>query len=395
MRDCGATLRWRERVATAPADFAMRFPVTGGALYGRASHGWRASFQRPAARSRLPGLYLAGGSAHPGPGVPMAALSGRQAALAMISDLNARGPGSISPVAPGGYGWWYVDAFSDDGKHGLTIIAFLGSVFSPYYAWRGRRAPEEHCAINVALYGEPGRWAMTERGARALSRSSQHFAVGPSALRWDGGGLDIDIDEVCAPFPRRLSGKVRLDVETINRRVFELSSAGRHSWRPIAPLARVSVEMSRPAIRWRGHAYFDTNRGAEPLEAGFRAWHWSRARLSDRARIFYDAEKRRGGHTALSLEFDAHGGLVERPAPGFVSLPRTLWRLPRQARSAAPARVIATLEDAPFYTRSQIAHEIDGEQVVSVHESLDLNRFASPIVKAMLPFRMPRKSGPA
>jgi 1-hydroxycarotenoid 3,4-desaturase len=71
---------------TTPAEFEQLFPATGGALYGRASHGWRASFSRPGARSRVPGLYLAGGSVHPGPGVPMAALSGRLAAASLIAD---------------------------------------------------------------------------------------------------------------------------------------------------------------------------------------------------------------------------------------------------------------------------------------------------------------------
>ena len=72
--------------ATTPADFHRLFPATGGALYGPASHGWRASFSRASSRSAIPGLYLAGGSTHPGPGVPMAATSGRLAAAALMAD---------------------------------------------------------------------------------------------------------------------------------------------------------------------------------------------------------------------------------------------------------------------------------------------------------------------
>ena len=75
------------RVVTTPADFARMFPGSGGALYGPAQHGWMAAFARPGARTRLPGLYLAGGGVHPGSGVPMAALSGRQAALSIMADL--------------------------------------------------------------------------------------------------------------------------------------------------------------------------------------------------------------------------------------------------------------------------------------------------------------------
>ncbi|WP_306120408.1 MULTISPECIES: 1-hydroxycarotenoid 3,4-desaturase CrtD [unclassified Roseitalea] len=71
---------------TAPDGFARLFPGSGGAIYGRASHGWMASFKRPGARTRIWGLYLAGGSVHPGPGVPMATLSGMLAGDAFLSD---------------------------------------------------------------------------------------------------------------------------------------------------------------------------------------------------------------------------------------------------------------------------------------------------------------------
>ena len=87
---CGLSLDLSDRQASIghPSEFHHLFPGSGGSLYGRASHGMMSSFTRPATRTRKPGLYLAGGSVHPGPGVPMATLSGRIAARAALEDLR-------------------------------------------------------------------------------------------------------------------------------------------------------------------------------------------------------------------------------------------------------------------------------------------------------------------
>ena len=90
MRRCGLEIKAspQQVVRTLPQDFAHLFPGSGGALYGQATHGWMSAFARPSSRSKVPGLYTAGGSVHPGPGVPMAAMSGRLAAATLMADLG-------------------------------------------------------------------------------------------------------------------------------------------------------------------------------------------------------------------------------------------------------------------------------------------------------------------
>ena len=79
---------------TTPHHFANLFPETLGALYGQTPHGMTAALKRPIAQTKIPNLWLAGGGTHPGAGVPMATLSGKHAAAAI---LNARP--STSPSA--------------------------------------------------------------------------------------------------------------------------------------------------------------------------------------------------------------------------------------------------------------------------------------------------------
>ena len=64
---------WRE--LRTPADLALATRAPGGAIYGTSSNGARAAFLRPANRGPVPGLFLVGGSAHPGGGLPLVGLS--------------------------------------------------------------------------------------------------------------------------------------------------------------------------------------------------------------------------------------------------------------------------------------------------------------------------------
>jgi phytoene dehydrogenase-like protein len=76
--------------ALTPQDIHDRYRVLNGAIYGLASHGRFFGAFKPGNRSRhVGGLYLAGGAAHPGPGMPMVMMSGWIAADSLDQDVRS------------------------------------------------------------------------------------------------------------------------------------------------------------------------------------------------------------------------------------------------------------------------------------------------------------------
>ena len=270
----------------------------------------------------------------------------------------------------------------------------LGSVFSPYYAWSGRTDPLDHCALNVALYGEAGhRWALTERGRSSVARDATRLTIGPSSIAWEGDALVIRFDEMTFPIPSRLRGTVRLHPILLTEHVEALDGQARHHWWPVAPLARVEVELERPGLSWSGVGYHDANAGTESLEAGFVDWDWSRGALGREAAVLYDMRRRDGSERTLALRFRPDGAVEQLDPLPRAELPGTLWRVRRRTQSEPghPVTVRQTLEDTPFYARSVVETRLLGRSVTTMHESLALDRFAANWVRLLLPFRMPRR----
>lgn len=322
------------------------------------------------------------------------------------------------PVRPGGYAWWYVDALSDDGAHGLTIILFVGSVFSPRYA-KARRSlgdhlehanPERFCAVNVSLYDIANRrnvWALTEH--ESVSREPSSLRVGESSMRWadpigaDPAELHIELSEHQTRFFGRrgapLRGHIRLRPTASFGPRIELDrwqTTPRHRWYPVAPHARVEVEFESPQLRFAGSGYHDANEGDEGLEHAFRSWNWSRCELGDQTVIAYDVVDLQDQPHARAWRFMPSASAIEdipdhALGPAGV-LASTSWRVPRAIRSDLdhPPKLRCTLEDSPFYSRSLVDVQLGGRSGVAIHESLSLERFASGWVRFLLPFKIRR-----
>jgi carotenoid 1,2-hydratase len=238
---------------------------------------------------------------------------------------------------------------------------------------------------------------MTDRGRAALRQTENSFTVGPSALHWDGARLRIDIDEVSAPpVISRVRGSITVTPRAVTGVELPLTPDGAHVWRPFAPSSDITVDLHAPGWQWSGHGYFDANFGTRALEEDFSFWTWGRYPSGTGATCFYDATRLDGSTLATAIRFDANGQAAIDPAPPpLTPMRRSMWAVRRETRADPgfrPRQVKAMLE-APFYSRSMVETQIDGQRTVGVHEALDLRRFRSPLLKPMLAVRVPRRAG--
>ena len=276
-------------------------------------------------------------------------------------DAGDAGPCFDQEVVPGGYAWWYLDAISDDGQHGLTVIAFVGSVFSPYYAWAGRRDPLDHCAFNVALYGpRASRWAMTERRRSAVTRSRDTLAIGRSSASWDARRARARHPRARRADPPSHSradyGSPRGDQSPPLRSgrtgpaLVEASRAARarhgRNGRASASVARVRLSSTRTPGLSQSSRRFPNGPG-----------HALRPATGRRSSMTpSDGENRR---LSLALAFDRNAHFDERPSPPSARLPRTRWGLARTTRAdEGQASAVRSFEDTPFYSRGLVAHTL-------------------------------------
>lgn len=236
---------------------------------------------------------------------------------------------------------------------------------------------------------------MTDRGRSALRLTSTTMNVGPSALHWSNGRLEIDINEMGAlPIVAPVRGRVTLHAPQVTGVELPLTPDGAHIWRPFAPTARIDVDLEKRGWSWSGHGYFDANFGTRALEEDFAYWTWGRFPTKDGSTCFYDAERLNGTRLSRAIVFPHNGPPREVPPFAQTHMPRNLWAVRRDARADAGTqpRVVMNMLEAPFYSRAMVETQLDGEPTLGVYEALDLRRFRSPWLKPMLAVRVPRRA---
>jgi len=239
---------------------------------------------------------------------------------------------------------------------------------------------------------------MTERGQNAIERTAHQFTIGPSHLRWENDALTIQINERVPLLGKKVQGSIKVFPEKLFHHVVALDDQARHRWGPIAPSARVEVSFTEPKIQWHGSAYFDSNEGDEAISKPFSEWDWSRAHLKDGSTaVIYDVRQKNGEERIIASKFNPDGTVQSFTPPKRISLRKTAWGIQRNMRSeksdsadSSTIDLLNTFEDTPFYARSMLKSQLLGEEVISMHETLNVKRLESNIVQFMLPWRMPR-----
>ncbi len=317
--------------------------------------------------------------------------------LGRIMTSSPRGLALDVPVEPGGYAWWYLDGVAEDRDLAITVIAMVGNAFSPFYARQRRLGrdtdPLQFSALNVVLYRRRAkRWTFNEVPLTADSRRPTELGLGGGRWSWTEDHLTVDFDQRSPVLGLRLAGTVRLYPRALFGEPVALDPQANHLWYPIAPRAKIEVDLKHPRLRFSGSGYHDANAGNQPLADGFHRWQWSRSELAEGAAVIYHADQRGGGVFSLAQCYRDDGTSFPLEVPRRVTLPSTRWRVARSTRvdHDGAAQLRRTFENSPFYCRSMLDAQIAGQRATVIHESLDLDRLRNRLVQSLFYLRMRR-----
>ncbi len=291
------------------------------------------------------------------------------------------------PSGPGSYRWYYLDLSAGDFT--AVVIFMVGSIFSPRYSSAHRRGgePQEHAAVNFALYekGTRWQWVLSEYQKVELNDAGRSLRIGGSSMTYTRDGrLLVELVDKTPLWGKPAEVRVELTPEGPGHSPLRLVEGMEHWWRPIAPRAHAKLELPRHGLKLEGRGYHDGNHGQVPLGSDLRGWDWVRTHAQDATTITYrpwhpePVEQRR----AWQVRVDARAIEVSQSAPSPAPSTRTVWGLRVPSRLAAEQAPVL-LESSPFYARLESA--ADGRH--SLAEVADFRRFHSPWVRWMAGLR--------
>ncbi len=320
---------------------------------------------------------------------------------------------------PGAYEWWYFDALSDDGRHALTCIWFLGNPFSPYYrrAAAGRPAdPFRHNALFFALYRDGRLHAyhftrFLSSQIRAGEALPLDLRFGDNRLTASPGGWHLALSDENANCRRLDAALTFAAPPLVPAETQDILRETSHWWLPAAPFCRVAGRLTlrephnpgAEEIVFAGAGYHDHNWGRLPFAADIRDWYWARAALDgERAAILYHVRPRHGKAAVSHFLLFEQGCLVRHdPAPQV--------HLSRPAVNAfgtvyATQMVVVSgegrvrfefgtrLDSAPFYVRALCAATLDNgegaETGQGIGEYLRPRMMSWPLVASAMKARL-------
>lgn len=237
-----------------------------------------------------------------------------------------------SHSVPGGYEWWYFDAYDPTSGYSLVVIFYIGNPFSNRYIRQLKKdpigddsLPKHYPAVSISVYKNesPVYYSFTEFEKGDANLSSQN-----TSLCIEGHSFEQNISSGKLKYEIKLREKLPSGDAIEGTLTFTCPSNSLpqlgdpreeegHSWNLVQPRAKVEGqvrlfqnEVLQHRVDFNGTGYHDHNIGHEPMKNEFLDWYWGRFHFEDHTLVYYAMNKKDDAqHRALLIDHSYQASL--------------------------------------------------------------------------------------